>query len=400
MLPLEDVRIISIEQFGAGPWATMQFADLGAEVIKVEDPSSAGDVSRYVPPFQEGEDSLYFESFNRNKKSISLDLRNGAGRAVFEELVRKCDAVFSNLRGSQPKKVRITYDDLKDINERIVCCCLSGYGMTGPRAGEGGYDYMMQGIAGWMSLTGEPDGPPTKSGLSIVDYSCGYAAGLALLAGLWKARRDGIGCDCDVSLFETALAELNYIGTWVATKGYQPPRIAESAHPTVVPFQNFATADGWVVVACPKHNFWVLLCKALGRPDLVDDPRFADFAARARNRDALLEILRPIFLSRPSAQWLELFRDSGVPSAPVNDVAGAFADPQATARADVVAIEHPTLGIVRQPASPLRVGTEPKPMRRAPFRAEHAQELLEGVCGYTPERIEELRRAGAFGRPD
>jgi crotonobetainyl-CoA:carnitine CoA-transferase CaiB-like acyl-CoA transferase len=144
----------------------------------------------------------------------------------------------------------------------------------------------------------------------------------------------------------------------------------------------------------------VLLCKALGRPDLVNDSRFADFAARARNRDALLEILRPIFLSRPSAEWLELFRGSGVPSAPVNDVAGAFADPQATARGDVVAIKHPTLGTVRQPASPLRVGTEPKPMRRAPFRAEHAQELLEGLCGYTPERIEELRRAGAFGRPE
>ena len=219
MQPLADVRVLAIEQFGAGPWGTLQLADLGADVIKIEDPASRGDVGRYVPPFAEGEDSLFFETFNRNKRSISLDLRHPEARGVFEDLVRGSDVVYSNLRGDQPAKLRLTYEDLKDVNPRIVCCSLSGFGTTGPRAAQGGYDYMMQGLAGWMSLTGDPDGPPTKSGLSLVDLSGGYASAIAVLAGLWRARRDGTGCDCDVSLLDTALHELMYVGTWTASRG-------------------------------------------------------------------------------------------------------------------------------------------------------------------------------------
>jgi crotonobetainyl-CoA:carnitine CoA-transferase CaiB-like acyl-CoA transferase len=222
--PLEDVTIIAIEQYGAGPWGSVHLADLGADVIKIEDPRSGGDVGRYVPPFQEGEDSLFFETFNRGKKSISLDLRHPSARAVLEDVVRVCDGVYSNLRGDQPHKLGLTYDQLKHVKPTIVCCSLSGFGMTGPRASEGGYDYMMQGLAGWQSLTGEPGGPPTKSGLSLVDLSGGYASAIALLGGIWRARRDGVGCDCDVSLFETALHELMYIGPWAATHGYVPPR--------------------------------------------------------------------------------------------------------------------------------------------------------------------------------
>src|SRR5690348_9882223 len=292
-LPLADVRIIAVEQYGAGPWGTLQLADLGAEVIKIEDPQSGGDVGRYVPPFQEGEDSLFFETFNRNKKSVSLDLRSPSGREVFEDMVAKSDAVYSNLRGDQPAKLRLTYDDLKDVNPRIVCCSLSGFGMSGERAAQGGYDYMMQGLAGWMSLTGDPDGPPTKSGLSLVDLSGGYASAIAVLAGLWRARRDGVGCDCDVSLLGTAQHELMYVGTWAASRGYAPPRRRNSAHPSIVPFQNFETADGWIVVACPKEKFWVLLCDAIGRPDLAEE--FPTFADRDRRRDELSPILDQAF---------------------------------------------------------------------------------------------------------
>ena len=169
MRPLADLRVIALEQFGAGPWATMQLADLGAEVIKIEDPRSGGDVARYVPPFQAGEDSLFFETFNRGKRSISLDLRVPAGRAAFEDLVRHSDVVYSNLRGDQPERLGLTHAALAHLNPRIVCCSLSGFGSTGPRADEGGYDYVMQGLAGWMSVTGEPDAPPTKTGLSLVD---------------------------------------------------------------------------------------------------------------------------------------------------------------------------------------------------------------------------------------
>src|SRR2546427_2208583 len=227
--------------------------------------------------------------------------------------------------------------------------------MTGPGAAEGGYDYTMQGLAGWMSLTGDPAGPPTKSGLSLVDLSGGYVSAIAVLAGLWRARRDGVGCDCDVSLFETALHELMYVGTWAATRGYVSPRRRNSAHPSIVPFQNFATADGWIVVACPKQKFWERLCEAIGRPELAADERFADLAGRDRNRDALLPALEEAFRARTSAEWLTVLAEAGVPSAAVNDVAAALADPQAQARADVVEVEHPRLGRVRQIASPLRL---------------------------------------------
>src|SRR5262245_1096666 len=268
-LPLEGVRVLAVEQFGAGPWATLQLSDLGADVIKVEDPSAGGDVGRYVPPFQEGEDSLFFETFNRNKRSISLDLRHPRGPEVLRDLAAAVDVVYSNLRGDQPARLGLTYEQLREVNPALVCCSLSGFGVSGPRAREGGYDYVMQGLAGWMSITGDPDGPPTKSGLSLVDLSGGYVAAIAVLAGLWRARRDGVGCDCDISLFETALAELAYVGTWVASRDFSPVRQRNSAHLSIVPFQNFQTADGWIVVACPKEKFWRGLCEALGRADLA-----------------------------------------------------------------------------------------------------------------------------------
>ena len=396
-LPLEDVRVLAIEQYGAGPWATLQLADLGAEVIKIEDPASGGDVGRYVPPFQEGEDSLFFETFNRNKKSVSLDLRHPDSRAVLEDLVRAVDAVYSNLRGDYPKRLRITYEDLREVNPRVVCCSLSGFGMSGPRASEGGYDYMMQGLAGWMSLTGEPNGPPTKSGLSLVDLSGGYVSALALMAGLWRARREGVGCDCDISLFETALHELMYVGTWVASREYEPCRISESAHPSIVPFQNFRTADGWIVVACPKQKFWERLCEAIERPDLADDPRFASFAERNENRDALVPELRKAFAERATDEWLATLAAAGVPNARVNDVAQALAEPQVEARGGLVETEHPRLGTVRQVATPLRVGDEEKPARRGPFRGEHTESVLAELCGYSPERVRELADAGVLG---
>ena len=398
-LPLADIRIIAIEQFGAGPWGSMQLADLGAEVIKVEDPSTGGDVGRYVPPFQEGEDSLFFETLNRNKKSVSLDLRTDAGREVFEDLVRSADAVYSNLRGAGPARLRITYDDLKDVNPRIVCCSLSGFGMTGPRAEQGGYDYVMQAMAGWMDLTGDPEGPPTKSGLSLVDLSGGYIAALALLAGIWRARRDGEGCDCDISLFETALSELVYVATWAATRGWTPKRMADSAHPSIVPFQAFATADGWLTVACAKQKFWERFCAAIEREDLLTDPRYADFAGRDVNRHELLETLRPELAKRTTAEWIEVFVDAGVPAGPVHDVHEALDDEQVHARGAVVEIDHPRFGPVRQVASPLRVAweTDPPPLVRGPQLGEHTDELLEQLCGYDAERIARLREAGAFG---
>jgi crotonobetainyl-CoA:carnitine CoA-transferase CaiB-like acyl-CoA transferase len=395
--PLEDVRVLAVEQFGAGPWSTMQLADLGAEVIKLEDPNSRGDVGRYVPPFQEGESSLFFESFNRGKRSISLDLRTEAGRQVFEDLVPQVDALFCNLRGDQPARLGLTFDALEPLNRRIVCCSLSGFGQTGPRAAEGAYDYILQGMAGWMSLTGEPDGPPTKSGLSLVDFAAGYMAALALIAGLWRARRDGRGCDCDTSLFETAISLLTYVGTWVATEGYSPPRLAESAHPSIVPFQAFQTGDGWVTVACAKEKFWVALCGAMDARELAEDPRFGDMSARLEHRDELLDLLRPLFRAEPTAAILERLAAAGVPCGPVNDVESAFADPQVEARGGVVEYEHSELGMVRGAASPFRLSGPGAEYRPGPARGADTAGVLRELCGYEDEQLERAAAAGAFG---
>jgi crotonobetainyl-CoA:carnitine CoA-transferase CaiB-like acyl-CoA transferase len=395
--PLTDLRVLSIEQFGAGPWGTLQLADLGAEVIKVEDPSSGGDVGRYVPPYQEEESSLYFETFNRNKRSVSLDLRHPDSRGVFEDLVRECDAVFSNLRGDQPAKLGLRYRDLEHVKSTIVCCSLSGFGMDGPRVREGAYDWTVQGLAGWMSLTGEPEGPPTKSGLSLADYCGGYVAAIALLGAVWRARRDGVGADVDLSLFETALAQLTYFATWSASRGYEPVRRARSAHQSIVPFQNFEAQDGWLVVACPKQALWERLCETIGRHDLLEDERYRTFAGRDEHREELVAELDGVFSTRPVAAWVEVLSAAGIPCAQVNDVAAALGDPQVTAREALVEIPHPLLGTMRQVATPLRLDGFTPPAMRAPFRGEHTGSVLRELCGYDDARVAELEAAGVFG---
>ncbi|MGJ9411771.1 CaiB/BaiF CoA transferase family protein [Aeromicrobium sp. CF4.19] len=397
MLPLQDVRIIAIEQYGAGPWGSVHLADLGAEVIKVEEPTSGGDVGRYVPPYAEDEDSLFFEAFNRNKRSLSLDITSAEGRTVFEDLVRNADVVYSNLRGDVPAKIAITYDDLKHLNPAIVCCSLTGFGMTGPRQKQPGYDYVLQGLAGWMDITGEPGGPPTKSGLSLVDYSGGYVAALSLLAGLHAARRDGIGMDCDVSLYDTAISMLNYPAAWHLNAGFEPVRTRHSAHPSLVPFQAFEAADGWMVVGCAKEKFWHRLAAVLGRPEWATDPRFATFADRQRNQDELIALLEPEFRTRGVESWIAELSDAAIPCAPINTVGQALDDEHTRARNLVVETEHPRWGTVRQVASPVRVGTETPQYRRAPTRNEDQAYVLKDVAGYDDERIERLRTTGAFG---
>jgi crotonobetainyl-CoA:carnitine CoA-transferase CaiB-like acyl-CoA transferase len=398
MKPLEDVRIIAVEQYGAGPFGSVHLADLGAQVIKIEDPRVGGDVSRYVPPNAEGEDSLFFEAFNRNKSSISLDLSTATGREIFEDLVRVSDVVYSNLRGDVPLKIGLTYDQLKLINPAIVCCSLSGFGMSGPRRDNAGYDYILQGLAGWMDVTGEPDGPPTKTGLSMVDYSGGLVAAISLLAGLHAARRDGVGMDCDVSLYDVAIGMLTYPAIWYLNAGTLPQRTRHSAHPSLVPFQNFQTSDGWIVVACAKEKFWQRLTTAIAHPEWADrESPFGTFDGRRIHSQELIEQLEVIFLSRSSGNWLEVLEGAGVPCGPINDVPAALADPHTVARGLIVETDHPRFGMVRQVASPVRVGHDEPEYRRAPFRNEHFDLVLRGILGYEDGRIDRLRDSGAFG---
>lgn len=397
MLPLDDVRVVAVEQYGAGPWATLQLAELGAEVIKIEDPGSGGDVGRHVPPFRGDDDSLFFQAFNRNKRSIALDLRTEAGLRVFHELVARSDAVFSNLRGDVPRALGLTYEDLKSVNEAIVCCSLSAYGMTGPRASQPGYDYVLQGLAGWMSLTGEPDGPPTKTGLSLVDYSGGYVAALSLLAGVHQARRSGLGMDCDVSLFDTALSLLTYVGTWNLTRDLEPRRTRHSAHPSLFPFQAFQTEDGWIMVACAKEKFWVRLVEAMELDEIGNDERFGDFAGRMDHADELTLALDRRFMERSTAEWISCLQGHGVPCGPVNDVRAAFDDPQAAARGIVVEFSHPEFGTVRAPRTAVDVGSARVHARRAPRLDEDRDDVLGGLLGMSEGMRQQLASDGAFG---
>jgi crotonobetainyl-CoA:carnitine CoA-transferase CaiB-like acyl-CoA transferase len=397
MLPLEGVRVLAIEQFGAGPFGTSHLADLGAEVIKIEDPAAGGDIGRHVPPYAEDADSLYFETFNRGKKSITLDLTNDAGRGVFDRLVTVSDAVFSNLRGDVPEKLRITYDDLRHLNPAIVCCSLTGYGMTGPRRAEPGYDYMLQALAGWMDLTGEPDGPPTKSGLSVVDFCTGYVAALALVAGLHAARRDGRGLDCDVALYDTALAMLTYPAVWHLNAGFEPTRTAHSAHPSLVPFQAFEAADGWFVLGAAKEKFWGRIAQVIGRPELATDPRFRTLGDRQVHAVELLTILEQVFRGASVVHWVSQLRAAAVPVAEVKSVAEALVDEQATARGMIVEADHPRYGVVRTLASPVKVGDRARPPVRGPRLGEHTREVASELAGLSGTELRAAGTAGAFG---
>jgi len=393
MMPLSDVRILAIEQYGAGPFGSLQLADLGADVIRIETP--AGDVARGVPPFAEGGDSLFYESLNRNKRGIVLDLASPGGRLVFEDLVARSDVVYSNLRGDVVETLRLRYEELSHVNPAIVCCSLSGFGLTGPRRGEPAFDYMLQGLCGWMELTGDPDGPPTKSGLSLVDFAAGIAASASILAGLHAARRDGQGCDCDLSLFDTAMSMLTYVATWQSSRGHATARQPASSHPTLTPFQMFRTSDGWIVAGGSKEKFWRSMARALDREDLIRDRRFANFALRLEHREILIAELNAVFITATTDHWLQRLSEESVPCSPVNTVAEALKDPQTMARGSVVVTEHPRFGVVHSMAGAVRAGPQRSEHRRAPFMGEDTRSVLEEVCQYDTDRIDELLRSGA-----
>ena len=394
--PLTGVRVLAVSQFGAGPFGTAVLADLGADVIKVEDPAAGGDVARYVPPFTGERDSLYFQSFNRGKRSVAVDLRHPEGRGVFHDLVRASDAVFNNLRGDQPAKLGLTYAALGALNPRVVCCSLSGFGSDGPRAAEPGYDYLIQGHAGYMAVTGEPDGPPGKCGVSVIDFAGGYAAMLGLMVALFDAQRTGAGRDVEVSLLDTAVSMLSYFATWTLNRDWEPERVPASGHQALVPAQNFRTRDGWIVIFCAKEKFWRSLVERMELPALADDPRFGSFAARLAHKETLLPLLEARFRERTTAAWLDAL-SGHVPCAPVNSVREALADPQLQARGMLLEVDHPEFGRLREVASPIRTAGEVTRPASAPRLGEHTDAVLREVLGYDAAAIRRLREIGAIG---
>jgi succinate---hydroxymethylglutarate CoA-transferase len=393
--PLSGLRVLAVEQYGAGPFGTSYLADLGAEVIKIENHNDGGDVGRHVGPHFFGEDdSHFYQTFNRNKKSLTLDLKHPEGKAVFRKLVATADAVLDNLRGDLPVKLGLTYDKLKDANPRIVCAHLSAYGRQGSRTSWPGYDYLMQAEAGHLTLTGEPDGPPTRYGLSIVDLMTGLVAAFGLLAGVTKARETGVGMEVDTSLFDVALHNLNYPGTWYLNAGVVTGRTARSGHPSLVPSQLYRTQDGWLFIMCNKEKFWPLLARELGHPEWTSDPELATFAARLKNRNQVTRLLDDALMQQPTAAWISRLAGK-VPVSPVFDVAQALENPFVHEREGVLDYGYPDGRLARMVANPIRVKGVNLPQQAAPRMGEHTTAVLR-EAGFDSAAIAKLEELGVI----
>jgi crotonobetainyl-CoA:carnitine CoA-transferase CaiB-like acyl-CoA transferase len=362
--PLEGIRILTVEHVGAGPYGTMFLAGLGAEVIKIENAATGGDVARHTGPRFLGEDdSEYFQCLNLWKKSISLDLARQARE--FRELVKSADAVVNNLRGDVPAKLGLDYKSLSSVNEKIVCLHISAYGRDNERASWPGYDFLMQAEAGLMDLTGEPEGAPSRFGTSVIDFSTGMTGAAALLACLLRAKTTGKGCDVDTSLFDVALHQLNYMGTWYLNGGEAHSRQPRSAHYSLTPVQTYRTADGWIFVMCMKESFWAALCDALG---LKLDARFSSMAERLKNRAALTKVLDGEFQKKSTSEWLKAL-SGRVPVGPVNDMRKALENPFVAASGMVQSIDHPKKRGLRVFTLPVKIdGERPQAVAAEPLK--------------------------------
>ena len=396
-LPLAGIRIISAEAYGAGPYGTLFLAQLGADVIKIEPPQrhgkGGGDTARAVGPhwLRDGE-SLYFQTFNLNKRSLTLDLATPEGQAVLHRLVLNSDAVANNLRGDIPAKLGLTYDALASVNPAIVCAHISAYGRDNERAAWPGYDYLMQAEAGFCALTGEPDGPPVRFGLSMVDYMTGTMMAVGLLAALLDAQRTGKGRDVDVDLFSAAVHQTSYPALWYMNEADVTPRAPRGAHPTATPSQMFRTADGWMFVMAQLPKFWEILVQRIGHPELAHDPRFLTPADRRANRETLTQLLDALFETQPTAHWCARL-EGHVPIAPVNELAQALDNPWLDTIAMKQTVAHPDRADLQVLASPIRIDGERLPGRAAPLLGADSDAILSEL-GYDSAEIARLRADG------
>lgn len=390
-LPLTGLRIVSVEQYGAGPFGTQHLADLGAEVIKIENPHDGGDVGRAVGPHYFGPgDSHFYQAFNRNKKSVTLNLKHDEGRQVLHDLCREADAVFNNLRGDLPAKLGLTYEALREVRQDIVCVHLSAYGREGERASWPGYDYLMQAETGYLSLTGEPDGPPSRFGLSVVDLMTGTTAALGLVSAVLGARQSGVGRDVDVSLFDVALHTLGYVATWYLNGGHTTGRAPRSGHPSLVPSQLYRTADGWIFIMCNKEKFWPLLAQAMDHPEWAENPDYRSFKDRLQHRESFNRELEAVFMTASTEHWMTCFAGR-VPAAPVYDVAQALDNPFVQARECLLDAYDADGRPIRSVASPIRCPGEVPLARAAPAMGVDTEDLL-ARAGYGPDQIARLRK--------
>jgi crotonobetainyl-CoA:carnitine CoA-transferase CaiB-like acyl-CoA transferase len=392
--PLEGVRILELGQIIAGTYGSQVLSDLGAEVIKVEAPE--GDLGRIpsVAPYR-GLSGLFL-TFNRNKQSVVINLKTAAGRQLFYDLVKVSDVVIDNFRPGVLERLAIDYPTLSRINPRIIQCSVTGFGSAGEYKDYPALDLNIQAISGHMAITGEPGRPPVRVGIPLADISGGIYSSKGILAALFDRERTGQGRRIEISMFDTMLHLMTYIGTMWLTNG-EVPKPPGSAHDYSVPWQAFATSDGYVVVATRQEIFWQKLCSVLEHPGLAGDPRFADNASRVKNREVLVPLLEQIFRTRTAADWLARLRAADVPAAPVNNVDDAFAEPPVKEREMIVEYDHPQVGKVRLPGNPIKMsgvsGTISKP---APMLGEHTDVVLQTLLRLSAKEIAALRENGAI----
>lgn len=391
---LDGIRVLELASQLSGPYGAMVLADLGAEVIKVESPSRP-DAARTVPSATVGDQPTYYLSLNRNKRSVLLDLKDERGHAAFLKLAAVSDVVLDNFRPGVMERLKIDHTRLAEVNPGIITCSLSGFGQTGPERERPGYDYIMQALAGTMSLTGDPDGPPTKYGISVVDHVGGLFAAIGILSALAARDRDpeGRGQAVDIALLDTHLSLLSYVATEVLNGGQVPQRHRMSAHPSLVPAQAFLTADGYLVVMPLANHFFPPLCDALGLPELATDPRFVDGAQRLRHREELLGILEPRFAERSTADWVHRLEGEGVPVAPVQTVSDALEMEQVRARDMVVDLHHPSYGDYRAVGNPIKLSAAEQPLRAAPTAGGDTMAVLTELAGLSPEDVTRMARS-------
>ncbi len=396
MLPLEGFRVIDLTQALAGPYCTMMLGDLGADVIKVE-PPGRGDMSRgWGPPFVKGE-SAYFLSINRNKRGLTINFKTPEGQRILHQLAKDADVFIVNIpRMESLRRGRIDPDTLQALNPRLVYCAISGYGFTGPKAGRGGYDVVAQGEAGLMSLTGEPDGGPTRFPTPMADISAGIYATIGILSALLAREKTGRGQFLDIALLDSQVTWLaNLAGSYFAT-GQRPPRLG-NVHPTITPYQPFRARDKYIIVAVGTERLWQRFCALLGIEDtIMVDPRFATNAQRNEHRDELIPLLQEILEKETADYWLEKFTAEGIPCGPINFPDETLADPQLLARGMIVELEHPLAGLVRSIGNPVHLSETPVTYRLPPpLLGEHNEEILSAL-GYDAKQVEELREQGVI----
>jgi crotonobetainyl-CoA:carnitine CoA-transferase CaiB-like acyl-CoA transferase len=398
---LTDILVIDLARVLAGPYATMLLGDFGARIIKVEQPGAGDDTRRWGPPFTTNGESAYFFSANRNKESITLNLKSEEGRAILKQLVARADVVVENFRVGMTERLGIDYPSLCETNPQIIYCSLTGYGQTGPYRDRPGYDTVIQAQAGLMSITGPADsedgpGEPFKVGVAVVDVTAGLYAANAILAALHHRTRTGEGQSIDIALFDTQLSWLVNVASAYLVSGHPPKRYG-NAHASIVPYQTMPTADGWLMLAVGNDGQFAALCAVLGCAELASDPRFATNPQRVAHRTTLIPLLEARFRIQSAAQWLEQLLAAGVPCGPVNDIPTALADPQTQARQMVQVVEHPQTGPVRLLGPAPKMSGTPATIRSAPpLLGEHTAAVLREFCGYEDEQIAELRKKGVI----